>query len=91
MVEQVLEEELTEHLAAHSRERASGLFDHQNLAISLGPPGWQVVRSSMREDSLAAFREDVAEQIVIGFELPKPAVVPSIPRKAVEVENAWKS
>jgi len=37
-------------------------------------------------DKDAAFREDVAEQIGIGFELPKPAVVPSVPRNAVEVE-----
>jgi hypothetical protein len=37
-----------------------------------------------------AFHEDVAEQIGFGFELPKPSVVPSVPRSAVkvEVENA---
>lgn len=34
----------------------------------------------------AAFREEIAERIGIGFELPKPAVVPSVPRNAVEVE-----
>jgi hypothetical protein len=35
-------------------------------------------------------QEDVAERIGIGFDLPKPAVVPSVPRNAVEleVENA---
>lgn len=36
------------------------------------------------------FREEVSERIGIGFDLPKPAVVPSVPRNAaeVEVENA---
>ena len=32
------------------------------------------------------FREEVSERIGIGFDLPKPAVVPSVPRNAVEVE-----
>jgi integrase len=37
-----------------------------------------------------SFREDVAERIGIGFDLPKPSVVPSVPRKAAktEVKNA---
>ena len=41
-------------------------------------------------DKDAGFREDVAERIGFGFDLPKPAVVPSVPRNAVEVgvENA---
>jgi hypothetical protein len=41
-------------------------------------------------DKDAAFREDVAERIGVGFDLPKPLVapsVPSVPRNAVEVEN----
>jgi hypothetical protein len=37
-------------------------------------------------DKDAAFREDVAERIGVGFDLPKPLVVPSVPRNAVEVE-----
>lgn len=36
-------------------------------------------------DKDAGFREDVAERIGIGFDLPKPAVVPSVPRNTVEV------
>jgi hypothetical protein len=33
-------------------------------------------------------REEVAKRIGIGFDLPKPTVVPDVPRNAVEVENA---
>jgi len=37
-------------------------------------------------DKDAAFREDVAERIGIGFELPKPSVVPGVPRNALQTE-----
>jgi hypothetical protein len=37
-------------------------------------------------DKDAAFREDVAERIGIGFELPKPSVVPGVPRNAAQTE-----
>jgi integrase len=33
-----------------------------------------------------AFREDVAERIGNGFDLPKPSVVPSVPRNVVQTE-----
>jgi hypothetical protein len=35
-----------------------------------------------------AFREDVAERVAIGFDLPKPAVVPGVPRNVVQTEVA---
>ena len=41
----------------------------------------------IRED--AAFRHEVSESVGIGFEFPKPAIVPSvgnIPKSAEEVE-----
>jgi hypothetical protein len=37
-------------------------------------------------DKETSFREDVAERIGIGFELPKPSVVPGVPRNAAQTE-----
>ena len=37
-------------------------------------------------DKETSFREDVAERIGIGFELPKPSVVPGVPGNAAQTE-----
>jgi hypothetical protein len=42
--------------------------------------------SRLFSGSPTVFREEASERIGIGFDLPKPAVVSSVPRNTVEVE-----